>query len=325
MKKHLAKIILLIFYLSIMTGQLFASGRADTTNGNFSVSVAVLPVVDSLPLYAAVENGYFNDNNLDVTILPVANPVERDRLMQSGEIDGMLNELSTLALFNRENITIKAVITARRPMSGSPLFRILASPGSSVSTTADLKNIPIAVSRNTVIEYLTERILLSDGVDISSIVTKNVPVIPERYQLLMNGTILAAMLPDPLGAAALAAGAVPVIDDLSYSKYSVSVLSFRASLVDSEEELVSGFIDAWNSGAKAINGSPESYRQLLLEKIGLPEIIKDSFKIPLFPIMEVPDKEQWDDVVLWLHEKKLLDTYPDYEDSVSSQFIIKND
>ncbi len=325
MKKQVTVLSIFIFLLIFITGQLSASGSKESSDGRYSLSIAVLPVVDSLPMFVAEEKGYFLENNLNVRILPVANPVERDRLMQSGEIDGMLNELSTLALFNREEIQLKAVITARRPLSGSPLFRILASPGSSWSTTGDLKNIPVAVSKNTVIQYLTERILSADGVEEKYIVTKNVPVIPERFQLLMSGAIPAAMLPDPLGAAAIAAGAVPVIDDLSYSEFSMSILSFRASVVNDKPGIVEKFIEAWNRGVKEINSSPEAYRQLLISKVGLPDAIRESFKIPLFPLSEIPDKAQWDDVVQWLHEKKLLDSYPGYGESISSQFLTDND
>ena len=315
-------LLLLTFCFSF---QIFAAGSSESKSDITELSIAFLPIIDALPVYVAQSQGYFLEENLDVKALSVANPIERDRLMQSGEIDGMLNELSTLALFNRDKVQLKAVITVRRPMSDSPYFRILASPGSSISSPKDLDGIPIAVSKNTVIEYLTERMLQAEGLPLKSIVTKNVPVIPERFQLLMSGALPAATLPDPLGEAAIAAGAVLVIDDLSHPEFSVSVLSFTADLINNNSRAVEGFVRAWNRAVADLNSDPEAFRELFLEKVRVPEIIEKTFRIPEFPYGEIPDQYQWKDVISWLHGKKLLDTSPLYESSITDIFISTND
>ncbi len=318
------KITLIILILNL-TIYIFAEGNLESKSEETSITVAFLPIIDALPLYIAESQGYFLEENLKVKALSVANPIERDRLMQSGEIDGMLNELSTLALFNRNSTNLKAVITVRKPMYGSPYFRILASPKSGISSPKDLANIPIAVSKNTVIEYLTERILQAEGIPTDSIKTKNVPVIPERYQLLMSGALPAATLPDPLAEAAIAAGAILITDDLTYPEYSVSVLSFTADLIDNNPQIVERFIWAWNRAVKDLNSDPETFRKLFLEKIRVPESIEKTFRIPEFPYQEIPSQKQWDDVINWLQEKELIETSPLYEPSITETFISIND
>ena len=319
------KRLVLILLILCITLHLFAAGSSDSKSEITQLTVAFLPIIDALPLYIAESQGYFEDEELQVKALSVANPIERDRLMQSGEIDGMLNELSTLALFNRNEVQLKAVITVRKPMTDSPYFRIIASPGSEVSSPSDLAGISVAVSKNTVIEYLTERILQAEGIPADSIKTKNVPVIPERFQLLMSGDLPAATLPDPLGEAAIAAGAVLVIDDLSHPEFSVSVLSFTTALTDNNSRAVEGFVRAWNRAVEDLNSNPETFRDLFLEKIRVPEIIEKTFRIPDFPYKEIPDKDQWKDVISWLQEKKLIDTSPLYESSITDIFINTND
>jgi len=315
-------LIILILCLSI---RLFAVGSSESKSEITRLTVAFLPIIDALPLYIAESQGYFEDEGLQVKALSVANPIERDRLMQSGEIDGMLNELSTLALFNRDEVQLKAVITVRKPMAGSPYFRIVASPGSKISSPKDLAGIPIAVSKNTVIEYLTERMLQAEGIPLESIKTKNVPVIPERFQLLISGALPAATLPDPLGEAAIAAGAVLVIDDLTHPEFSVSVLSFTSALTDNNQQAVEGFVRAWNRAVADLNSDPEAFRELFLEKVRVPEIIEKTFRIPEFPYGEIPGQDQWNDVISWLQEKKLLETSPLYESSITDIFISTND
>ncbi|MCK5198860.1 MAG: ABC transporter substrate-binding protein [Spirochaetales bacterium] len=319
------KRLVLILLILCITLHLIAAGSSDSKSEITQLTVAFLPIIDALPLYIAESQGYFEDEELQVKALSVANPIERDRLMQSGEIDGMLNELSTLALFNRNEVQLKAVITVRKPMTDSPYFRIIASPGSEVSSPSDLAGISVAVSKNTVIEYLTERILQAEGIPADSIKTKNVPVIPERFQLLMSGDLPAATLPDPLGEAAIAAGAVLVIDDLSHPEFSVSVLSFTTALTDNNSRAVEGFVRAWNRAVEDLNSNPETFRDLFLEKIRVPEIIEKTFRIPEFPNGEIPNRDQWEDVISWLQEKKLLETSPLYESSITDIFISTND
>lgn len=314
--------ILLIFFLAM---QLFAAGSSESDLEFTSITVAFLPIIDALPLYIAESQGYFLEENLKVKALSVANPIERDRLMQSGEIDGMLNELSTMALFNREQVQLQAVITVRKPLSGSPYFRIVASPGTNISSPTDLGGIPIAVSKNTVIEYLTERILQAEGIPADSIKTKNVPVIPERFQLLMSGALPAATLPDPLGEAAIAAGAVLVIDDLAHPEFSVSVLSFTTDLTEGNPQAVKGFVRAWNRAVADLNSNPDAFRELFLKKVRVPEIIEKTFRIPEFPYNEIPNHNQWNDVINWLQEKKLIETSPLYESSITDIFISTDD
>ncbi len=308
----------LIFMIICFSSVLFFTGNSFAKT---SLKIAFLPIIDVLPYYIADSSGYFSDENLNVKALIVANPVSRNRLMQSGEIDGMLNELSTLALFNRDTINLKAVMTVRKPMLNSPYFRIIAAPKSNITTVQDLKGIPIAVSKNTIIEYITDRILLSEGLTFESIKTKNVPVIPERFQLLMRGKIKAATLPDPLAQAAIKAGAIPIIDDLAYPQFSLSVLSFTNLLVENNPKAITGFVRGWNRAVTDLNSNPESFRKLFLEKIRVPENIQNTFKIPPFPLAQIPEKAQWQDVINWLYDKKLLDNDPGYNKSVTALFV----
>ena len=97
-------------------------------------------------------------------------------------------------------------------------FRILASPKSNIAGPADLKGVPIGISNNTIIEYLTDRILTSEGLTAEDIAKIEVGAITVRFEQLMNGNVQAAVLPDPLAQGAIAAGAKLVVDDTKYTE-----------------------------------------------------------------------------------------------------------
>lgn len=307
--------------LTLMVVWLVVAGTATAQTAPPTLKVALLPIPDVLPFHLADARGYFKDEGVAVSAVPVASPLDRDQLMQAGQIDGMLTEIATTANFNRHETNLKIVAIAREPRPGFSLFRILAAPGSGIHGPADLAGQPIGVSKNTVIEYVTDRLLAQKGLKPEQVVTKSVPVIPERYQLLLQGQIPAATLPEPLANSAIAAGATAVVADADIPQYSVSVLAFRVTTLKEKPKAVRGFLKAWDRAAAEINQSPEAYRQLLLERIRVPGNIRDSYPIPPFPRGRVPDAEQWADVMDWMMEKGLLDTPVAYKTSVSADFL----
>ena len=289
------------------------------------LKVALLPILDSFPYYVADSEGYFRDSGVVVAAVPVASGLERDQLMQSGAIDGMLNEMITTANFNRSKVQVKSVISARKAYPDYPLFRVLSAPGNSRTSAQNLAGIAVGISKNTIIEYVTDRLLQARGLKANMIVKKSVPIIPERYQLLLQGQIKAATLPDPLAKSALEAGAGEIVDDSAYPRYSVSVLSFHIDSLKNKSRQVRLFLKAWDRAAVAINKNPESYRALLLKKIRVPKNIQQSYKIPPYPRREVPTAGQWADVMNWMQEKGLLDSKLKYADSITAEYLPSKD
>jgi NitT/TauT family transport system substrate-binding protein len=289
------------------------------------LKVALLPILDVFPFYVAESEGYFVDLGVDVKAVPVASGLERDQLMQSGAIDGMLNEMITTANFNRNRVQVKSVISARKAYGDYPLFRLLSAPGIKFSATKDLAGVPIGISKNTIIEYVTDRLLTAEGLEAKAIVKKSVPVIPERYQLLLQGQLKAATLPDPLAKSALAAGAGEIVDDSAYPGYSVSVLSFHINSLRNKAHAVRLFLKAWDRAAAAINKNPEAFRGLLLKKIRVPKNIQQAYKIPPYPRREVPNAGQWADVMDWMTDKGLLTSALSYDGSITAEFLPTGD
>ena len=281
-----------------------------------TLRIALLPIPDALPAYVAIEKGYFKELGIGVKPISVGSALERDQLMQAGRIDAMVNEIAGTASFNRNKILMKTVAIARAPMGEAPLFRLLTAPKSGISTIDELSGVPMAVSMNTVIEYLTDRMLQDQGLAPKNIAKQSVPVLPERMQLLLSGQIKAATLPDPLAFAAMKAGARMVMDDTRAPLYSASVLSFSAKTLEKAPRAVEAFVKGWMKAAADLNAQPEAFRPLMLKKIRVPKNVQNSFPIPPFPVHAIPSKAQWDDTMDWMIQKGLLKKPISYELSV---------
>lgn len=286
-----------------------------------TLKVALLQIFDALPYYVADARGLFRSERFEVIGLPVGSAIERDQLLQAGAVDGVLNEMTTVAAFNRDAIRVVVVGTARRPVAGHPLFRLLAAPGSGIVSPEDLAGVPIAVSSNTIIEYVTDRLLAVKGLTPDEIVKQSVPVIPERYQLLVSGKIRAAVLPDPLAESAMLDGALQVLNDAGTPEFSVSVLTFSTGAVEEKPDAIRFFLDGWDRAVEAVNADPDAFRELVLKRIRVPRNIGADVSIPVFPRGAVPSAAQWGDVIDWMRGKGLVQEDVPYERSVTGAFL----
>ena len=285
--------------------------------------IALLPIIDSFPYHVAQQEQLFDQAGIHVSGLSVSSAVNRDQLMQSEEIDGMLNELMTTANFNRQTSRVKIVAVVRAASQTNPLFRLLGAPGGNLKTPADLADTPIGISRNTIIEYVTDRLLEHAGVPTARVRKQSVPSIPERYQLLIQGRLKAATLPDPLAQSAMASGAVLLIDDRAIAGLSLSVLSFTNQALLAKEETIKRFLVAWNQAVERINANPDVYRPLLLEKIRIPPNVRDNYRLPPFAYRQIPNQEQWQDVMAWMVGRKLLTQPIEFNTSVATELGVE--
>lgn len=286
-----------------------------------TLKIAVLPIIDTLPMYVAQQEGLFAKHNVNVEFVPVASAPERDQILAAGQADGTINETLAVMLFNKEKIQMQAVRYALVPTEGHGHFFILASGQSGITTVEGLKGVEIGVSQGTVIEYATERILQAEGFSTDDIKTIAVPKIPDRMALLASGELKAGVMPDPLASLVVGQGGVIVADDSKYPQYGFSVISFRKDVIDANADAVKGFLAAVEEATTLVNADPTKYKNVLSEQKLVPEPLIEKYQAPVFPTAGIPTEEEWNDAMAWLKEKGALPADVSYADSVNGSLL----
>ena len=305
--------------LVVLVGLILAS--CATAPEPATLRMAVLPILDALPMYVAQEKGYFEDNGVNVEFIPVGSAAERDQIMSAGQADGMINDLISTLLYNQDTTQIQVVSFARVATSEYPQFRILAAKDSGIESVEGLKGVEIGISEGSVIEYTTDRLLEAEGFTPAEINTIAVPRIDLRMSLLDSGELMAANLPDPLASLAIQGGALPVVDDTSHPEFGNSLISFRKTVIDGDPNTIRGFMAAIDQATQDINVDPSQWEELLTEQKLVPAPLIGTYQIPTFPRGNVPSMAQWDDVVAWGIEKGLISAEVSYEESVSTDYL----
>lgn len=320
--------ILLVLIAFLLSSSLPACAAAQTqvpqaTAAPVALKITLLPILEALPIYVAQQQGFFAAHGVSVQVVSAASAPERDQLVASGQVDGMINELLGAMLYNKNGTQVEVVRYARASSSSSALFRILASKQSGITSVSALKGVPIGISSGTIIEYVTDRVLQKEGLGAGDIQKVAVPKLSDRLALLASGGLKAAVLPEPQTELAVQQGAVVVIDDSSHPEYSFSTITLRKALIDQHAEAVRGFLAAWEEAVQQINQNPDKWTSLLVQQKILPQSLAGSFHTPKFVTAGVPTQAQFDDMLAWAKNAKLITADQAYDSTVNASFLPK--
>ena len=171
------------------------------------LKIGLLQIEDSVAFYVAEQEKMYDREGLEVELIPFLSALERDSALAAGAIDGAIDDPVGAILFDQGQgrLKITALCLGETPAEG--VFAILAAPQSGVNSLAELKYVEIAVSNSTIIEYVTDRMLLARGFQAAEIRKIEVVKMPIRMQMLLSGAVKAATLPEPLASIAAGKGA----------------------------------------------------------------------------------------------------------------------
>ena len=291
-----------------------SGGEGSRIATKMKIKIGALPNEATLPYYVAAQEGIFTNHGLDVEIIPFLSAMERDSALIAGEIDGGGNDPVSVALMRNAGYDLKIVSLGLQATPDKMRFAILASPASNISSVADLNGKKIAISRNTIIDYITDTLVGDTAVELKKVEVKKMPL---RMQMLLNNEIDAATLPEPLASYALYKGARLVISDSMLNRtISQTVIVFRADFLNNNSEAVNEFLAAYGEAVKRINANPEKYRALLVEKTHIPPEIASNYTIATYLQPRVYPETDFDTVIHWLRAKNLLHRTVSYKDTI---------
>jgi len=133
-KFHIILPILILCFTSTLVA--CSPTAATTSAGPVTFKVAVLPILDTLPMYVAQQENLFAKYNINIEFIPVASAAEREQVIVAGQVDGMVNEALSTAFYNKDQTQVQIVRFAQIATPEQTLFRILVAKDSEV-TDAD--------------------------------------------------------------------------------------------------------------------------------------------------------------------------------------------
>jgi NitT/TauT family transport system substrate-binding protein len=284
------------------------------------IRFGTLPVLQALPLYVARDRGLFGKHGVAMELIPFNTAAEKDIALSAGSLDGVFADLVTPIVLRGNGRDVLFTAVNYTTSGDRRMFAVLGKPGGPYKTVKDLAKAPVAVSSNSVIDFVTERLLTSGGVaekDVATIESKNIGL---RLQMLLTGQVEAATLPEPLVSVALAKGAVLLADDKGLPE-SLTVLVFSGPFIRKHGKAVKGFLAAVNEAAMIINKDPDGVRSVMVKHVRLPAPMRATFPVPRFPKLHAPDKAALRTIAEWLKKRGVVDRVIGYEEVVDARYL----
>lgn len=310
--------------------------------------------LEAIPLKFAQKEGIFQAHGLEVEILSRPEDLARRAEFVSGRLDGLIGDLSTV-VFGLANAgaAIAVTSTAFEQVPGSQTLALLGSGPFGVRSLDDLFNRvsgrsseSIMILQQTDMHYATDQLLASLGrsFDDKVIYTEGGDLV-NIYTLLIGGSVLAAVLPEPL--ATLAGPEDTILQERDRATYlstyegielMPAVIAFQREVLESRPEQVERFYRAYSEAVVEINGAPreefldlaadigiEVFNQLIpnqqYSRADLPEGFLEMFDVPQFPQPRALAEEELQAVVDWALRKRFISQRVSYAQATDNRFL----
>lgn len=286
------------------------SGTPEVTPA--AIRIGTLATQDALPLWVAEERGYFEDQGLPAAeIITFQSATECQTAFTSGAVDALMTDIIVAANLQASGTPVKLATVMLGSNAAEGRFAVVAAPGSSMASMADLRGVAVGTASATITEYILDKLMEEAGYSAADVQREEVGKMPVRFQLLMEGQLKAAVLPEPFVTLAEQGGAAVVAggdDTKAKQNVSQSVLCVSAEYEGTEEGAASveAVLAAWDAAVADINAAPDSFRQVLVDKARLPEPLAGTYTVSSYPKAAPPTPEAIQTVLDWMAAKGYL-------------------
>lgn len=284
-----------------------AAGK-DEAADSVVINIGVMPDVESIPFLIAQEKGFFDEENVKVNIEHFSSAKDRDSALQSGKLDGVITDMVAVLFANEGGIKLRMI------SKNDGDITLMAGKDSGIDSVSALKGRDIGLSTNTIMEYSTDKILKTAGINPSDVNKIAIPPLPTRLEMLQGGKVTAAILPEPMSGLAVNNGAI-VLSSIEQIESKAGAIAFTESIITEHPEKIAAVFRAYNQAVEYLQNEPAAeYIDFIIAEQSFPQDIKESLVLPEYHRAEPPSEAIFNDVLLWMQGKQLIKGNYDYKE-----------
>jgi NitT/TauT family transport system substrate-binding protein len=260
-----------------------ATGASETQ----AITVGVIPIVDVAPIYLGVEQGFFEERGLDVTLELAQGGAAIVPAVISGEFDFGFSNITSLLIAQTEGLPLK-VVAAGDSTTGQPgedFAAVVVREGSPIAGPADLAGRSVAVNTlNNIGTTTISKVVEDAGADASTINFVELPF-PDMPAALAEGRIDAAWGLEPFLTIMRNQGATPVTWNYAETDPNLVIAAYFTTQQKLEEdpELVDAFTEAMNESLEYAQENPDAAREVLGSYTQIDPAVAEALILPRWP------------------------------------------
>ncbi|HXD28675.1 MAG TPA: ABC transporter substrate-binding protein [Arthrobacter sp.] len=239
---------------------------ASAGGGLTPVSVGVIPIVDTAPIWLGDQEGFFADEGLDLDIQTASGGAAIIPGVQSGSYDFAFSNLVSLMVANDKGLDMKVVANGNSTTGTDHDFgAVVVSGDSDIKSPRDLAGKKVSVNNLSNIGDTTiKTVVEEDGGDPDSINFVEVGF-PDAPAALDNGVVDAAWILDPFLTQSVDSGARVVSNNFTDFDPELDIAAYFTSQasIDKNPELAQKFQRAMDKSLEFAAENPDKVREIV--------------------------------------------------------------
>ena len=250
------------------------------------ITVGVIPIVDTAPIWLGESKGFFAEEGLDLEIETATGGSAIVPGIQSGSYDFAFSNLISVMVANDKGLDMKFVANGISTTGDvkSDVGSVLVKNGSKISSPKDLAGKKVSVNNLSNIGDTTiKSIVEEDGGDPASIEFVEVPF-PDAPAALENGIVDAAWILEPFQSSALDAGAKMLSANFAEFDPELDVAGYftSAQYVQENPEVTEKFTKAMDKSLQYAQENPGEVREVVGTYTKINEEVRADMVLPRF-------------------------------------------
>jgi NitT/TauT family transport system substrate-binding protein len=252
-----------------------------------SVKVGAIPIVDVAPIYLGVEQGFFEDRNIDVEIVQTTGGAASIPGVVAGDFQYSFANITSVLLAQTQGLPLKVIASGNASTGDedADFAGIVVPPGSSIASAKDLEGHTVAVNNLKNIGEVTVRAAIEeDGGDPDQVKFVELPF-PDMPAALAGGQVEAAWLVEPFFTVAKEAGNTLVSSNLAVTAPDLTIGTYFTTQqqIAENKDLTDDFTAAIEESLQYAQDNPDEVRRILLTYTQISPEIADAITLPAFP------------------------------------------
>lgn len=287
MPRRLAAVAAAATVALIASGCAGGAGSGTSVNGNTTITVGVIPIVDVAPIYLGIKRGFFADERLDVKLETAQGGAAIVPAVVSGQYQFGFSNTTSLLLAGSQGLPLKVVSSgvASTGREGRDFGAVIVKADSPIRSAKDLAGKRVAVNTLKNINTTTvDNVVHQDGGDPSKIRYVELPF-PDIPAAVAKGDVDAGQVVEPFLTIAAGQGERQVVSNYAATDPGLTVGMYFTSQRFAAEHgnVVDAFAAAMRTSLDYASRHQDAARAILASYTEIDPRVQKTMVLPKWP------------------------------------------
>lgn len=262
-----------------------------------------MPVHDCLPFYLAERLGIYARLGLDVRLKNYQAQLDIDTAIAKGHAEVAYSDLARGIMMQQDSVDVRAIASMNSEL------RLITARRGRIRKLEQLKEKMVAVARHSITDYWSDRLTDTASLARADIFRPQINNVRIRTDMLCNGTMDAAFLPEPYASETVLRGNNVNFTTKGLRPHLVVLLSTGAALKDpTRRDQITLLLQGYDQAVSLIGHEAsvrDSLSSLVRSLCQAPDSLVDSLvlRLPRFEPLGTPERGDIEAVMTWLRSR----------------------